>query len=65
MRDPKRIPRILAKLQAAWLSNPDQRLGQLLVNVNRDVDTDPSMLFHVEDDVWEQKIQAYFTGKKT
>ena len=32
MRDPSRIPAIIAALQEAWLTNPDLRLGQLIDN---------------------------------
>lgn len=33
MRDPTRIPRILAKLATAWEASPDLRLGQLVENI--------------------------------
>lgn len=33
MRDPKRIPKILKRLQKLWELNPDMRLGQLIENV--------------------------------
>lgn len=32
MRDPKRIRRILDKIDEYWEKNPDLRLGQILVN---------------------------------
>lgn len=32
MRNPERIPRILEKIEAIWINEPDTRLGQLLVN---------------------------------
>lgn len=35
MRDPARIPRIMEKLQQAWETSPDLRLGQLLINIIR------------------------------
>jgi hypothetical protein len=34
-RDPARIDRIIAKLVELWRLQPDQRLGQLVVNVMR------------------------------
>lgn len=54
MRDPARIPRILAKLEKLWEQYPDQRLGQLLENfvygrVN---------LFYPEDDKAEGQLDA-------
>lgn len=33
MRDPKRIPKICARLAAVWEHVPDWRLGQLLMNL--------------------------------
>ena len=32
MRDIKRIKRIVHKLEKLWISKPDLRLGQLLIN---------------------------------
>jgi hypothetical protein len=32
VRDPARIPRILAKLERVWREDPDLRLGQIVVN---------------------------------
>ena len=34
MKDPARIERIIGKLKQAWMSNPEQRLAQLLNNLN-------------------------------
>ena len=54
-RDPNRIPEILAALEARWQEVPDQRLGQVLVNlVRRELSPEPESegeaLFAVEDD---------------
>lgn len=35
MRDPARIGRVLATLRAEWLTQPDTRLTQLIVNATR------------------------------
>lgn len=35
MRDPQRIPILLAAIQREWRQHPDQRLGQRLVNLLR------------------------------
>lgn len=32
MRDPNRIPVVLAAVQAYWEKNPDLRLGQIICN---------------------------------
>jgi hypothetical protein len=33
MRDPGRIPEVLAEIERVWKDYPDMRLGQLIVNV--------------------------------
>lgn len=33
MRDKNRINKILDKIEAVWINNPDMRLGQILVNL--------------------------------
>lgn len=55
MRDPKRIERIISLLKQLWEAYPDQRLGQLLINV---VCTEMSedLMFTIEDDVMESYI---------
>lgn len=54
MRDPERIPMILAALERRWREQPDIRLGQLIVNllrINTDTATDEEgrSLFNVDD----------------
>lgn len=60
MRDPERIDRMIGKLRALWKDNPDQRLGQLVVNLYRQPVTSPTpydcLLFNVEDDDMEIEI---------
>lgn len=36
MRNPNRIPVLLSMLGHIWVKTPDQRLGQLIVNITRD-----------------------------
>ena len=65
MRDPKRIPRILQLIEDLWHLNPDWRIGQLLVNVHR-VFTHPApLLFHVEDNVWEQELHDWVQQQRS
>lgn len=48
-RDPRRIDATLDALRGAWKSDPDMRLGQLLLNVTRtDGDTDFPRLWNIE-----------------
>lgn len=54
MRDPERIPLILAAIEREWRQSPDLRLGQLIVNLlrsNRNVSRkdEGRVLFNVED----------------
>lgn len=52
MRDPERIHRVCGLLELVWGMYPDERLGQLITNLNN-TRTD---LFYVEDDLWEQVL---------
>jgi len=54
MRDPKRIPKILKRLQKVWNKNPDLRLAQLLGNVWRG---DP---YYVEDEKFITEIEELY-----
>jgi len=50
MRDPKRIEETLSVLRKIWYSNPDLRLGQIIVNAETYA---PGLvdLFYMEDDL--------------
>lgn len=45
MRDPRRIPKILQKLERIWEKYPDLRLGQLILN-----SVQGPVLYYVEDE---------------
>lgn len=54
-RNPERIPEVLAALETRWREAPDQRFGQVVVNlVRRELAPDPrdeaKRLFSLEDD---------------
>lgn len=54
-RDESRIPQVIEALEARWQETPDQRFGQVVVNlVRRELAPDPadeaSRLFSLEDD---------------
>lgn len=55
MRDPSRIAHITALLERVWMRTPDQRLGQVLMNVSPYAHRDP---FEVEDDEWERALRG-------
>lgn len=54
MRDPARIDRVLAALRAEWLTQPDTRLTQLVINatgVSGETDFDAlARLYYAEDE---------------
>ena len=64
MRDPKRIQRIISKLQTEWERYPDVRLIQLIINIaNHSDDEEASLgetqLFYLEDRDIEKRIDSY------
>lgn len=56
MRDKKRIGRIMKLIETYWNKNPDQRLGQILINLG--VAYDSFQHWTVEDDVWEKHLKS-------
>lgn len=53
-RDPKRIKRILKKLEKVWTKYNDWRFGQLLINLTSQEFLD---LFYLEDNKLEELIE--------
>ena len=58
MRNPNRIPEILATLKQAWEKFPDWRFGQLIENLKIDIGVND--LFYIEDDELVEKIVDLF-----
>ncbi len=56
MRDPARIPQVIATLRRIWLKNPDLRLCQLIGNMHSG---DP---YYVEDADLLARLRAYDQG---
>lgn len=56
-RDPERIDRILAMVSNYWHAHPDQRLGQVVLNLTRDcgVTISTNELWMLEDDRFERE----------
>ncbi len=52
------IKATLKELEAAWLSQPDQRLGQLICNVSREW---PSGRVSSSDVIWERRDKEWRT----
>jgi len=56
MRDPKRIPEILKRLEVVWKKYPDLRLGQLLIDV---LHVRNNFLFYIEDDKLIEEVEKF------
>lgn len=63
MRDPKRIPYVLADIQRIWEDHPDLRLGQLLYAACYTFPSGPD-LFNIEDDELVRKLVGIFEDDK-
>jgi uncharacterized protein YihD (DUF1040 family) len=58
MRNPNRILKIIALLQAGWQQVPDWRFGQLVENLKRY--SGKENLYYMEDDDMEKLIIDFF-----
>lgn len=56
MRDVTRMLPIIIHLQRLWHKMPDQRLGQLIVNLSRDAEGNPRDPWNMEDDEMLESI---------
>lgn len=56
MRDPARIPLVLAALGRAWQVAPDLRFGQLVENI---AGCSGVIVWHAEEDAWLTAIDAF------
>jgi len=69
MRNPKRIPKILDKIQKLWEEKPDMRLGQLLENVFPNRPTmDPKYsrsMYNIEDEELVETLTKFYKTEKT
>lgn len=60
MRDPERIPKMLAELDECWQLNPDLRLGQLLcIAADYAALGAIGILFYTEDDELLKGLRAF------
>ncbi len=59
MRDPKRIPKVLALLQAFWELHPDLRLWQIVSILEDAANRQKKDAFYIEDDNWSVILQEY------
>jgi hypothetical protein len=63
MRDPDRIEVMLDKLREVWLTDPDLRLGQIIVISTKPNNPCPEV-FHVEDNKLLKGLDEYLDKKK-
>lgn len=59
MRDVARMLPVIIYLQRLWHKMPDQRLGQLIVNLSRDEDGRPRDPWTIEDDEMLESIYKW------
>lgn len=59
-RDPRRINRVLLKLESAWNLEPDWRLGQLISNLQG---PGPQDVFYPEDEQWEERLDQFISER--
>jgi hypothetical protein len=59
MRDPNRIPRVVLVLTAAWRRNPEQRMGQLIINAMAMFREEAGDLYQLDDDDMIKALEAY------
>lgn len=61
---PEQKRAIIERLYAAWLSQPQQRLGQLVLNSIRfEVESPETALFYVEDDGLIERVEKFARGE--
>ena len=60
-RDPKRIKRILEKIEKLWQNSPDLRFGQFIQNIFGSAIKDQPIYFKEDDEV--EKILDYLLGR--
>lgn len=58
MRDINRIKTTLERIEKLWLSNPDLRFGQLVVNIIRPEEPNQK-IYYLEDDEFLEKLNEF------
>lgn len=61
MREKERIKRILKLIEKAWEERPNQRFGQLLINIG--IVPDDLKLWNSDDDDLERYLTEYLKAK--
>lgn len=61
MRDPDRIPSVLAEIEQLWQRHPDWRLGQLICNLASWADHDATSPYDIEDDALVAEVERHLS----
>jgi len=57
MRDPKRIAKIMSIIETYWQQSPDQRFGQMLINLG--LVPDDIRTWTMEDDILLKELEKW------
>ncbi len=63
IRDPKRIPKVLEKIERLWSKFPDLRLGQLILNVFSLHNGIYVAVYNMEDEEFVNRIEEFYVGR--
>lgn len=61
MRDPNRIPQVLANIEKIWQVYPDMRLGQLIANLAAWAEVS---VWDIEEDVLVDEIERHLKNRE-
>jgi hypothetical protein len=62
-RSPLRIAPFLRQIEAVWEREPDQRFGQLVMNITREPDGSFADPWNWENSEWSRRIDAYLARR--
>ena len=63
MRNPDRIPQVLAEIERMWQRYPDWRLGQLICNLTIWADHDATSPYDIEDDALVAQVERHLSQR--
>jgi len=63
IRDPERIPKILAKIEKLWSKYPDMRLGQLILNCFSLHNGVTMGVYYMEDEDFVKKLEEFYASR--
>jgi hypothetical protein len=65
MRDPDRIPVVLAHIERLWRLHPDWRLGQLISNLASWSDPTRDLVWDIEDEVLIAEVERHLAQQES